>query len=167
MKLLVVFALLAVGSVSLLPGQSLDIGGLEIRVGQPTSDVIARLRSAYTVNFDEGLKLWFVTKTPDGSGPIVWVGNFAATNGIVSSISKGYALPDFQELAAVYTQAIIDVHLRGGTTCVTQPVASADGVVRRIQSACGRYVLNLLLPWKQNNGDTIGAGVSIDVGGRP
>lgn len=162
-----ILALLVFGSVTALHGQSLDIGGIEIRMGQQTTEVVSQLRAAYAVIFDEGTKSWFVTKIRDGTGPFVWVGHFAATNGTVSFISKGYVLSGVDDLATVYTQAINELHKRGGKNCVTLPVAFADGVVGLVKTTCGQYALNLMLPWKHENGDVVGAGVSINVKSNP
>ena len=143
------------------PGQALDIGGIELHIGQ---DVTAALNSLgpYQVRYDDGLKSWFVSQSVAGEPQ--WLGHFGAVDGKVSFISKGFRLSDAVDTPRVYTLASQEVRRRGGPSCVTREVTWSDGLVHEIETRCGSYRLVLSFPYSMNRDRTVTSGISITVG---
>ncbi len=142
--------------------QALDIGGIELRIGMDASDAQKAL-AGYNLQFDQQMPGWFVTQNVEDRKE--WLGHFAAVNGRVSFISKGYQLRDVYNTRQVYTQAAQDVRRRGGTTCVAREVEYMDDLVHGFEMRCGAYKLVYSFPGRHGN-DLVSPGISIIVGGK-
>src|ERR1051325_915257 len=82
-------------------GQALDIGGIQVRLGQNVADAL-RTVSSYQVRYSDDAKLWFVTQR--GESEYVLLGTLSATDGRISGITKVYQLSNQYDTQRVYTQ---------------------------------------------------------------
>src|SRR5437763_12723215 len=101
---------------SAVAAQALDIGGIELRLGQNISDALKAL-SPYQTSYSENGHIWVVTRR--GEAPFVIVGTLAATDGKVTAITKVYPLSSEYDASPVYTEASKEVRRRGGAACET------------------------------------------------
>jgi hypothetical protein len=154
---------LASSALLTIPGeaasQSLDIGGIELRLGQPVQEALRGL-SAYQVRYDDRSESWIVTQR--GRDPFELLGVLSATQGLVSSISKHYSLNTSYESVAVYSQASREVRRRGGRNCSTREAELATGAIRGFETQCGPYRLVYSLPTTYGT-DKVEGGVSLSV----
>lgn len=144
-------------------GQALDIGGIEIRLGQDASTTLRALAS-YRVAYNQGMRSWFVSQQVGER--VEWLGHFRADDGKVTFISKGYPLSDPDDTPRVFSHALRDVRRRGGPACVTRTVEWTDDMVHEIETRCGKYRLTYSFPFKSDDGP-VAAGVSITLGIMP
>jgi hypothetical protein len=151
----VVFVLLAAERAK---AQSLDIAGIELRIGQDASEAVRAL-NVYEVRFQDGS--WFVSQKIDGK--YRWYGNFAAQNGKISFISKGFPLADDYDAARVYTQASKELRRRGGTECQTREVEFTDDIIHQFETRCGLYKLTFHIPTRTSANENVMPGVSIQL----
>ena len=144
--------------------QSLDIGGIDLRLGQDVPDALKAL-SAYRVEFSDQNKAWFVTQR---KGEVVeQLGHFSATQNKISFILKAYAIGDDGDTPRIYTRAAKDVRQRGGNICTMREVEFADDQIDKIETRCGVYRLTYSFPWMLDGSQRVSAGISIAVGNRP
>ena len=149
--------LFAVIRTSAAGAQSLEVGGIELRLGQ---DVPAALRSlaAYSVAYDDQLEMWFVKQTVAGRAQIL--GHLTAADGKLSLIRKAFPLSANDDVSLLYTQAYREVRRLGGDACTLSESLYSDGRVRAITTACGRYEFSYSLPFIRGR-DLVGAGLTI------
>ena len=142
--------------------QSLDIGGIDLRLGQDVPDALKAL-SAYRVQYDDQAKTWFVTQK---RGDLFeWLGSFRAIDNKVSSISRGYTISDDGDTQRVYTRAAKDVRQHGGSNCTMRDVEFTDNLIREIETQCGLYRLTYSFPYRFDK-SRVSAGISISLGAR-
>jgi hypothetical protein len=79
------FLALIGGSASSATAQALDIGGIELRLGQPPEDALRSLAS-YQVQFVESR--WFVSQKIGARYELI--GNFSATGDAITFIGKSF-----------------------------------------------------------------------------
>ena len=137
-----------------LAAQSLEIGGIAVKLGEPLTDALTHLKAAYNPQFIKEAwrgappQWWIMTNNGDDR-----LGEIRATDGVVNYIEAKYDTSDEYELDQVYIRALTDVGRLGGTVCTTTPTiypASSDlpqGSVK-IDTKCGLYTLELHLPSK-------------------
>jgi hypothetical protein len=159
--------MILVASASPLGAQTLDIGGIELRLGESGTTALADLRSAYDVRYEESIGMWSIFRKRVADDPYVFVGQVYIKAGVVSRIVKDYELTDQYDLVDVYSTAMKQVRKRGGATCNTWPQEMTDGRFWSIHTTCGSYELTLNLPNRlhgQASGDNrASAGVSATV----
>jgi hypothetical protein len=139
--------------------QSLDIGGIELHLGQSSTDALKSL-SAYQVRYSESAKIWLISQR--GEAPFEMLGTFGVENGKVSIISKSYNLPSEYDSQRVYSQASFEVHRRGGNACDTHELEFNDNEIHGIETRCGSYRLIYYLPFTFNSVNT-GPGISLSL----
>ena len=161
--LIAITAILLVVPYSRVSGQALDIGGVELTLGEDVSDALRSL-STYDVRYNESIKAWFVSQKSGEDAE--WLGNFSASSGRVSFISKAYALPKTGDMVRVYSGALRDAQRRGGQSCQTAPVEFTDDLIHQIETRCGRYRLIFYLADKLATGDLVASGISVNLGQR-
>ena len=129
-----------------LKAQALDIGGIELRLGQSSTSALAALKVAYDVRYEESLKIWTVLRKRSADESYVWVGHIGVDDGLVKRISKSYPMKDPYELTDVLTLALRDAQKRGGTACTTWPQEMTDDRFWGFTTTCGPYEMSLTLP---------------------
>lgn len=144
-----------------LASQTLDIGGIPLRIDQDASEAVQSM-AAYQVKYENSIRAWFVSQKVGDR--FEYLGSFDAVDGKVASIVKSYRAVDADDVARIYTQASKEVRRLGGPTCVMREVEYTDGVIRVIETTCGRYRLAYSLPWVDGTNGRIGTGISISVG---
>jgi hypothetical protein len=143
-------------------GQSLDIGGIQVRLGQNVADALRAL-SSYQARYSEDAKLWLVTQR--GESQYELLGMLSATEGRISGITKVYNLSNQYDSQRVYTQASRELHRLGGNACETREVELADDQIHSIETRCGLYRLTYSFA-STYQADNVGAGISINVSQR-
>lgn len=144
-------------------GQSLDIGGIEVRLGQNVPDVLKAL-SGYLVRYDDDAKVWMVTQKRGEQ--FSYLGDFQATDNKVWSISKSYTLRNDGESRRVYTRAAKDLRALGGSDCVMRDIEYSDDLVQGVETRCGLYRLTYLFPSMLGDAP-VSAGIAITLAARP
>ena len=130
MKHLLAAIVLSVGAMPAAHAQSLDIGGIELHLGQKVDDAL-RLLSPYDVQYRDGS--WIVTQQVGSLHQVLGV--MGATSNAVSYISKSFELNSNERASEVYTRASKEVRRRSGVNaCVTREV---DLTSMRDPSAAG------------------------------
>ena len=145
MRIVSLACLVAFAAARPLCAQSLDIGGIELRIGQPTEAVISQLRVAYILTYQDEVKRWLVSQQ-EGSLQVS-LGQFDSRDGVVTFIAKDYHVRQPSDLAHIYTTGMRETQRRGGSACTTVPLAWSDNVFLTIETNCGRYKLSLGLPF--------------------
>ncbi len=140
--------------------QRLDIGGVELRVGEPMDSALRAL-SIYTVRYNDTMKNWMVTQL--GNSGYTILGSIAAASGRIWLIVKYYDVPSAGDVASVYTTASRDLRARGGPECTARAVKFTDNVIHEFETVCGRYTLDYLMPMKAPDGQVSAATISITV----
>jgi hypothetical protein len=164
-KIIVAFLLVAISGVS--SAQSLDIGGVELRLGQDIGEAIKSL-SMYEVRYLETAGLWHVRQvgTPLSSS----IGFITASNNKIMWVSKTYSVSQNSNLSLVYSSASNELNRRGGKTCVWQESGIEEndvtGYVQRFSKKCGPYELVFYLPSKIPDGDVTSAGIQLTLTGK-
>lgn len=160
MKRLLAAGLLSVGMVHVAYSQSLDIGGIELRVGQKVDDALRSL-SHYQVQYVSSS--WFVSQKVGKQHQ--HLGAIGAKANVVSFISKHYQLDENEDSQTTYTLASKELRRRGGKTCSTSEVEYTDGLIRSFQTDCGAYELTYMMPGRGDSGKYQGS-ISISVRSR-
>jgi hypothetical protein len=139
----------------------LDIGGIEVQVGQHIDSVLPRFLANYDIFFHEELRRWFVSNKTGGRTVIL--GNLEVVRDRVTLVQKVYDYnDDLYKLSEVYSLALRDVQSRSGTTCSVRIHEWPSGGVQSVISTCGRYALTFSLPYKSQDGkEHVSAGISI------
>jgi hypothetical protein len=158
----VVVGILAASSTS-ASGQSLDIGGIELRLGQSISEALNVL-SPYDVRYQESVPAWTVYER--GRQPLRILGVLQARDGVLYHISKSFDIPNIYATQRVYTQASQEVQRRGGGGCETREVKWTDELIRTLETRCGSYTLTYSLPGMAD-GMNVPASISIRVSRPP
>ena len=158
MKLALFVGLLSVGMFQAAKAQSLDIGGIELRLGQKVDEALRSL-SSYHVRYSSGS--WIVTQTAGEQFQVL--GSISATDNVISFINKSFDTSSYEGVPEAYTRASKEVRRRGGMACVTGEVRHTDNLIRSFQTWCGPYELSYLMPFKTADGRTTLSGVSISI----
>lgn len=158
LRLLVAFGLLVYPAGS--SAQSLDIGGIEIRLGQSAPEALRSLAS-YQARYAQDLNAWFISQRVGSNTE--FLGHFSAVNARVAYVSKNFAMKAPDELPAMYTAAMRETKRRGGQRCVLSTDESGDGLIHQIDTRCGPYRLNYFFPFRNETG-FIAASVAISIG---
>src|ERR1035437_4166623 len=82
--LLLAFGLLA--PLEITHAQSLNLGDVDVRVGEDATIAIARLNDTYNLQYQPGLPTWFVSrKNVRPTDTFLWVASVTVGEGLVSS----------------------------------------------------------------------------------
>lgn len=158
MKFVLFVGLLSFGMTHAVRAQSLDIGGIELRIGQKVDEALRTL-SLYQVQHNNGA--WLVTQKLGNL--YQFLGSIKAADNVISFIGKDFNISENESASEVYTRASREVRRRGGTTCTTREVEFTDGVVRAFETQCGPYKLQYFMPFKLTGGEPISGGVNISI----
>lgn len=158
MKLVLFLSVLLVGMVHAVHAQSLDIGGIELRLGQKADEALRSL-SSYQVQYNGSS--WIVSQKIGNRHQ--FLGSIGATTNTISFISKSFDMGENERAAETYTRASKELRRRGGTTCATREVEYTDGLIRGFDTQCGPYTLSYFMPSKTDDGASVLGGVSIIV----
>ncbi len=158
MKLCVFVAVLSVSMVHAAHSQSLDIGGIELRLGQKVDEALRSL-SSYQVQYSNGS--WIVTQKVGNLYQAL--GAIGATANVISFISKSFNMDENEGTPETYTRASKELRRRGGTNCTTREVEFTDGLIHEFETQCGPYKLNYYMPSKTADGMPILGGVFISI----
>lgn len=150
--------LLSLGMVHAAHAQSLDIGGIELHLGQKVDEALSSL-SSYRVQYIDGS--WLVTQKVGNLYQIL--GLIGAEANAISFISKSFEMNENEGTPAVYTRASKELRQRGGTTCTTREVEYSDGLIRGFETQCGPYRLSYSMPSKTADGQHVLDSVSISI----
>jgi hypothetical protein len=174
MRLITFLVVVALAGPSSVRSQSLDIGGIEIHLGQDLPSTLSKLQSAYDVKYEDALKLWSVSKKRTGNDPYNVIGRVGVTGETVSLVERIYDLGDVYDLQNVYSVAMLETRKRGGTSCHTSPYGPSSALYWRIDTVCGQYMVSLILPGKDkalasanDSEGRFGAGVTIMLQRKP
>ena len=146
-SILLFAAAISVGFANEAHAQSLDIGGIELRLWQKVDDALHSL-SSYQVHYTNGS--WFVSQKVGSE--YQYLGTIGARANSITFISKIFDLREGADIAKRYTEASRELRRRGGSSCTTREVEFTDGLVREIETQCGRYKLAFILPTKEDDG---------------
>ena len=125
-RVLLLACLVSVDALS-VRGQALDIGGIELRLGQISSSALSDLRVAYDVRYEDAFKVWSVFRKRSLNDPFFFIGQLYVDDGLVTRIVKEYDTSDPYALVRTFTLAMKDVTTRGGSACFTVPAEMTDG----------------------------------------
>ena len=162
MRIFTIVACLLIFFIGRLAGHALDIGGIQVHLGQNVTDALRTL-SPYQVRYDESARLWFVTQKDEFQYDLL--GTITATGGRISGITKVFKLHNQYDTQHVYTQASTTLHALGGNLCDTRDVYFTDGQVHTIETQCGLYRLTYFFASRSRDQD-IDAGITISVSQR-
>ena len=150
---------LAVARILAMPceavAQSLDIGGIEIRIGQDQESVLTQLGAVYrlqNVQVNSESKSWSVYRRgAENEG----IGSFWLTNGLIIAIEKRWEFaPNWpgRSSRALFSNALAETKRIGGARCEfrLEELGAEYGVFGFITS-CGRYTLTYQLPGPAND----------------
>lgn len=147
------------GMVQMAHAQALDIGGIELSLGQNVNEALHAL-SPYQVQYSSNS--WIVTQKV---GKLYqFLGSIGAKDNKISFISKSFEVNDNESTPGVYTIAAKYLRKLGGETCVTIETEYTDNLIHGFDTQCGKYKLGYLFPSKTTEGDPILGGISISVG---
>ena len=155
-KLSLLVAVLSVGMVHAAHAQSLDIGGIELRLGQKVDEALRSL-SSYQVQYSNGV--WVVSQKAGNLYQAL--GSIGATGNVISFIGKSFDMDENEDAPKAYTRASKELRRRGGTTCATREVEFNDDLTRGFETQCGHYILHYIMPSKTADGRRSLGGVSI------
>jgi hypothetical protein len=141
------FLALIGGSASSATAQALDIGGIELRLGQPPEDALRSLAS-YQVQFVESR--WFVSQKIGARYELI--GNFSATGDAITFIGKSFPIKSDGDVSEVNTVASKELRRRGGNACSTREAEYTDNLINGFETQCGAYKLTYTMPWKLAQG---------------
>jgi hypothetical protein len=156
MRLLLLVGFLSLGITHAADAQSLDIGGIELRLGQEVDEALRSL-SAYQVQYTGGS--WIVTQKVGDMHQVL--GSIGAAANVLRFISKSFEVNENEGESEAYTRASKELRRRGGTTCATHEVEYNDGLIHAFETQCGMYTLSYHMPSKTSEGAPVLAGVSI------
>jgi hypothetical protein len=143
-----------------LEAQGLDVGGVEIRLGQDVTTAVQRL-SIYRVVYSPQSNFWSVTQPV--AGRFEWLGHVEARDGKVTGISKGFTMTEPNDFSSAYTEALKEARRRGGEVCSVSNVEYTNGLVGGVETRCGRYVVSLLFAMRAPDGTWGSGSVSLQV----
>ena len=158
MKFILFVGLLSVGMAHEAHAQSLDIGGIELRLGQKIDEALRSL-SSYQVQHSGGS--WIVTQKVGNLYQVL--GSIGPTDNVISFVSKSFDMSASDDAPEAYTRASKEVRRRGGMTCATREVEYTDGLVRAFETQCGPYKLSCSMPFKTTDRKRVLGGVSISI----
>ena len=137
---------LLIASLLLLPsqsvGQGLDIGGIELKLGQSQESALAALSAVYDVNRLETRSgtLWVVSR----KGRQGDLGTFQLANQKVVEITKEFPFTDGgRDLRGDYEVATQELRKRAGKKCSVEKPSYVAGF---FSTECAHYVLTFMLP---------------------
>jgi hypothetical protein len=159
MKLTLLVVALSVGMVHPAHAQSLDVGGIELRLGQKVDEALRSL-SSYQVQRTGGS--WIVTQKVGNLYQIL--GLMSATDNVITFINKSFDMSTNEGAPEAYTSASKEVRRRGGMTCATREVEYTDNLIRAFETQCGPYKLSYYMPFRMADGKSVLGGVSISIG---
>ena len=158
MKVLLMTGALFSCAVPAAGAESLDIGGIELQLGQKADNVL-RLLSSYQVQYSGGS--WVVGQKVGSA--YEFLGTVGAMDNVVTSISKSFQMTEPEAAPDIYTSASNELHRRGGSNCSTREVAFTDGLIRGFETQCGVYTLTYYMPSKTDGGVRVLGGVAISI----
>lgn len=158
MRFVLLVGILSLGTVHAVHAQSLDIGGIELRLGQKVDEALRSL-SSYQVKYS-GDAWWVSQKVGDR---YQFLGSISATANVLSVIIKSFDMNESEDAPETFTRAFREVRRRGGMTCATREVEYTDGLIHEFETQCGSYKLSYAMPFKTADGKRILGGVSISV----
>ncbi len=157
MKLTLLLCSLWIGTLHAAHAQSLDIGGIELRIGQNVDEALESL-SAYNVQWNKDH--WFVTQGL-GKG-LKLLGTFSSQEKHITFISKSFWIKNSGDAPEVYTRASEEIRRRGGDSCITREFKN-NGIISSFITQCGPYELTYTMPWHSKEGTPVNGGVHISV----
>lgn len=152
MKVLALLVLLVATPAS-GSAQSLQVGGLEVRIGETFERALARLSPVYEMqHLETGSsveELWWVRRRSPARDVI---GLIRERNGMVSGITRDWS-GDAYSLAHDFVRLLEEARRLGGETeCRTVPdyVQPASGklVLTGYTTTCGRYTVEHNIAWR-------------------
>ncbi len=158
MKIVLFVGILSVGMVNAALAQSLDVGGIELRLGQKIDEALRSL-SSYQVQHNSGS--WIVTQKIGKRHQLL--GSIGAKDNAIIFISKSFEMNANEGAPEVYTRASKEVRRRGGMTCTTREVEYSDNLIHEFETQCGPYNLSYSMPFKTTDGNSVPGGVSISI----
>ena len=158
MKFVLFVGLLLFSTAHAAHAQSLDIGGIELRLGQKIDEALRSL-SSYQVQYSSGS--WIVTQKVGNLYQVL--GSIGATDNVISFVSKSFDMSENEGAPEAYTRASKEVRRRGDMTCATREVEYTDSLVREFETQCGPYKLSYSMPFKTTDGKRVLGGVSISI----
>jgi len=161
MKQYLFAAMLSVSMIHMAYAESLDIGGIELHLGQKVDDALRSL-STYHVQYIGSS--WFVSQKV--GDVYMSLGVIAATDKIISYISKSFDINENEEAPKVYTRAANELRRLGGTDCTTYEIVMSDELIHSFETQCSSYKLTYNMPMKDGEGRRILGGVSITIRSR-
>lgn len=132
-----------------LQAQSLDIGGIELNLGERSETALAKLKLVYDIRYFEEFRAWFASNRASKED----VGNVQVSDGKVITLTKTYHVMPPSVANEVYTDALRELKKRGGTNCSTGHLFTPSQAIGAIQTSCGKYKLNLYLPYRSSGGE--------------
>lgn len=154
-------AIFSIGVIQATHGLSLDVGGIELSLGQDVSEAINSL-SGYQVTYHDGLG-WVVQQN---LGNQVWsLGHFSAVANKIVYISKSFN--DREATAETYTRASKELHARGGNACTLKEIEYSDGKIHSFNTSCGAYLLRYSMPSYWRPGELSQGSIDLSLKGRP
>jgi hypothetical protein len=146
MRLVLFFALTALLSTVPIDAQTVDIGGIEVRLGGNATDAVAKLRASFVVDYQNSLKSWLVSKKATNNSPAnASVALIGVEGANISYILKYYDLGDSRNISGVLSAALEEARRGSGHVCRTSMIASRQRLVRVIRTICGDYTVDLAL----------------------
>lgn len=136
--------------------QSLDIGGIELRLGQPVDEALRSL-SPYRVQRLEDV--WSVSQKAGDHYDLLGV--ISATANAITSIRKYFTLEENEDAGRLYALALKEARRRGGTICSTRNYEASS--VPSFFTDCGPYTATVTMPFRDFQKNRIRAGVSLAV----
>jgi hypothetical protein len=135
--------------------QSLDIGGVELHIGQDVNEAL-RLLSHYQVQYTGSS--WIVTQK--AGREFVPLGTISATDNELTFISKQFYSFSRSD-GEIYTIASRETRRRGGAACLTREMTNASDQVTGFETQCGIYKLTYYISSRMADGTSIRGGISL------
>ena len=158
MKLIYALGISLILAIRSIQAQALDIGGVEITIGENITGVLERLTRVYDVKFQEqmskdGVKFWSVfEKRKASSDYFVSVGTLHEKAGRIVEIGKERTISDPLDLSPLYTLWTAELNQRRKAPCATTPTfwRTKENVdfLTGFSTKCGQYTLSLSTPVK-------------------
>ena len=161
MSVFLFVGVLLFGMVNAAHAQSLDIGGIELRIGQKVDEALRSL-STYEVQYFGNE--WFVRQKVGDL--YMALGGIGATDKVISYINKSFDINENEDAPKVYTRAANELRRLGGTTCTTHELVLNDSLIHGFETQCGPYKLTYHMPMKDGDGNRILGGVFITIRAR-
>ncbi len=146
--------------------QAIDIGGVDVRIGDDATTAMKNVAQALPSEFSVGrlhilrgsepidtTSEWIVSKADaPGRMPSTTVATVSVKGGLISTIAKYYDIGDGSDIADVYTAAMRDARRDAFQPCTTSLVKMNFNDVRAVRTVCGSYQLDLNLSWTNTTG---------------